>query len=140
MSIFKNFLVIFAIANLTTVLATTDTDINEFDAKLQNLDEKLQAQIKIIEDQIKHIDWYFDVGYNHPEKPIMDDVEEFVSNPINTFTMIKRTAIYFPKLMKHLFNETIAEKYEDIIKDVDELIALQNEEGKNSDTNTKQQW
>ena len=139
MNTFMNFLVILAIATITIALATTDTDISEFDAKLQNLDEKLQAQIKIIEDQIKHIDWYFDVGYNHPEKPIMDDVEEFVSNPINTFTMIKRTAIYFPKLMKHLFNETIAEKYEDIIKDVDELIALQDKEGKNSDTD-KQQW
>ena len=75
--------------------------ISDYETKLQQLDDKLKAQVKIIEDQIKHIDWYFDVGYNHKDKPIMDDVDEFVSNPINVFVMIKRTAIYWPKLKKH---------------------------------------
>ena len=98
--------------------------ISDYETKLQQLDDKLKAQVKIIEDQIKHIDWYFDVGYNHKDKPIMDDVDEFVSNPINVFVMIKRTAIYWPKLKKHLFNETHMQSWKDLLHDVDELIKL----------------
>ena len=56
----------------------SEKEVSDFDAKLQDLDEKLKAQLKVIDDQINHIDWYFDVGYNHKDKPIMDDVDEFV--------------------------------------------------------------
>ena len=41
---------------------------------------------------------------------MMDDVEEFVSNPINTYTMIKRLTLYWPSVRDHLFNQTLIGK------------------------------
>ena len=55
---------------------------------------------------------------------MMDDVDEFVSNPINTFTMIKRTSLYWPALKKHLFNETILNDWEKLVQDIEEIDAL----------------
>ena len=39
--------------------------------------------------------------------------------------MIKRTALYWPKLQKHLFNKTIEDKWQELLNDVDELIKMQ---------------
>ena len=89
--------------------------------KQKEIEDKLDAQLKVIQAQIDHIDWYFKVGYNNQEKPMMDDVEEFVSNPINTFTMIKRTSLYWPGLKNHLFNQTIINDWEQLAQDIDEL-------------------
>ena len=89
--------------------------------KQKEIEDKLDAQLKVIQAQIDHIDWYFKVGYNNQEKPMMDDVEEFVSNPINTFTMIKRTSLYWPGLKKHLFNQTIINDWEQLAQDIDDL-------------------
>ena len=33
--------------------------------KQKILDAKIDTQIKIIDQQIKHLDWYFEVGYTH---------------------------------------------------------------------------
>ena len=89
--------------------------------KQKEIEDKLDAQLKVIQAQIDHIDWYFKVGYNNQEKPMMDDVEEFVSNPINTFTMIKRTSLYWPGLKNHLFNQTIINDWEQLAQDIDDL-------------------
>ena len=92
--------------------------------KQKAIEDKLDAQLKVIQAQIDHIDWYFKVGYHNQEKPMMDDVEEFVSNPINTFTMIKRTSLYWPALKNHLFNQTLIDEWEQLAKDIEDLNAL----------------
>ena len=47
----------------------------------------------------------------------MEDAEEYVSNPINTFALIKRTALWWPQLNGTLFNNATESK-------LDETIAL----------------
>ena len=98
-----------------------DEQVSDLATKQKEIEDKLDAQLKVIQAQIDHIDWYFKVGYNNQEKPMMDDVEEFVSNPINTFTMIKRTSLYWPGLKNHLFNQTIINDWEQLAQDIDEL-------------------
>ena len=98
-----------------------DEQVSDLATKQKEIEDKLDAQLKVIQAQIDHIDWYFKVGYNNQEKPMMDDVEEFVSNPINTFTMIKRTSLYWPGLKNHLFNQTIINDWEQLAQDIDDL-------------------
>ena len=33
--------------------------------KQKSLDKKIDYQMKVIDQQIKHLDWYFEVGYTH---------------------------------------------------------------------------
>ena len=40
--------------------------------KQKILDEKIDNQIKVIDGQIKHLDWYFSVGYTHQGKQCGD--------------------------------------------------------------------
>ena len=49
---------------------------------------------------------------------MMDDVEEFVSNPINTYTMIKRLTLYWPSVRDHLFNQTLIDQWDDFLDEV----------------------
>ena len=87
--------------------------------KQKKLDAKLETQLKIIDQQIKHLDWYFNVGYTHQgDEMMMDDVEEFVSNPINTYTMIKRLTLYWPSVRDHLFNQTLIDQWDDFLDEV----------------------
>ena len=87
-----------------------------------SVEAKLERQLKVLEGQIDHLDWYFKVGYyNHEDNLMMDDVEEFVSNPINTFTMIKRLTMYWPSVRDHLFNQTLIAEWEDLLKEMETL-------------------
>ena len=46
------------------------------------------------------------------------DIDEFVSNPINTFTMIKRLTLYWPSVRDHLFNQTLIDQWDDFLEEV----------------------
>lgn len=84
-----------------------------------DLENVLNEQLKIIDDQLVHLDWFFKVGYHHQgDDMIMKDTDEFISNPINTFTMIKRLAVYWPKLKAHLFNQTLIDNWDQVIEDL----------------------
>ena len=53
----------FIFALLTLVLSNADhSDLLE---RQKKLDTKLEKQLKTIDQQIKHLDWYFKVGYTH---------------------------------------------------------------------------
>ncbi len=111
----KVFLLTFLILP-TVTLASEGAVINE------QLQAKLEKHLKEIESQLKHLDWFFKVGYyNEGDDMMMDDVEEFVSNPINTYTMIKRLTLYWPEVRDHLFNQTIIDEWDDILKDLQQL-------------------
>ena len=50
-------------ALLTLVLSNADhSDLLE---RQKKLDTKIEQQLKTIDQQIKHLDWYFKVGYTH---------------------------------------------------------------------------
>ena len=111
--------VILAILALSTVSATNAADHSDLMEKQKILDKKLDKQLKIIQHQIDHIDWYFKAGYsNEGDEMMMEDVDEFVSNPINTFTMIKRLTLYWPSVRDHLFNQTIIDQWGDFLNEV----------------------
>ena len=52
------------------------------------------------------------------DEMMMEDVDEFVSNPINTFTMIKRLTLYWPSVRDHLFNQTVIDQWGDFLDEV----------------------
>lgn len=107
---------------LVFILALTLTHANKVKEAKEDLERKAKAHLESIENQISHLDWYFKVGYyNEGDKMMMDDVDEFVSNPINAFTMIKRLTVYWPELKNHLFNQTIIDQYEEFINDVEQF-------------------
>lgn len=84
-----------------------------------DLENVLNEQLKIIDDKLGHLEWFFKVGYNHQgDDMIMEDTEEFISNPINTFAMIKRLAVYWPKLKANLFNQTAIDNWDRLIQDL----------------------
>lgn len=95
--------------------SSADIDIPEME---KNLELKLVQELKTIQDKIDHIDWFFKVGYHNQEKPIMDDIDEFVSNPINTYAMIKRLSVYWPPLQDHIFNETATGQWDELMNDI----------------------
>ena len=65
-------------------------------------------------------DWKLCNRYCHIEgdEMMMDDIDEFVSNPINTFTMIKRLTLYWPSVRDHLFNQTLIDQWDDFLEEV----------------------
>ena len=115
-------LAILAISPLLSLCDNADLLVQKTEA----VEAKLERQLKVIEGQIEHLDWYFKVGYHNPEDSLMmDDVEEFVSNPINTFTMIKRLTLYWPSVRDHLFNQTLIAEWEDLLKEMETMETMQ---------------
>ena len=64
---------------------------------------------------LKIYNWYC---HNEGDEMMMDDIDEFVSNPINTFTMIKRLTLYWPSVRDHLFNQTLIDQWDDFLEEV----------------------
>ena len=63
--------------------------------------------------QIRAIDRFLEANYkdhNYTEA----DAHEYVSNPINTYMLIKRTSLEWPNIKKVVFNETAEKEYEEI--------------------------
>ena len=119
-----------ALSVLTLViLVQADVDQSDLIHKQKNLDEKLEKQLSTLQNQINHLDWYFKVGYfNEGDNMMMDDVEEFISNPINTYTMIKRLTLYWPQLRDHLFNQTLIDEWDVLLDDIKSFSGLISQE------------
>ena len=63
--------------------------------------------------QIRAIDRFLEANYkNH--NLTEEDAHEYVSNPINTYMLIKRTSLEWPNIKKVVFNETAEKEYEEI--------------------------
>ena len=81
----------------------------------QVLREKMQWYLEQVDRQISTLDSflhkYYD-NFNYTE----EDVAEYVSNPINTYMMIKRTAVEWPKVREVVFNKTLDSELEEIIE------------------------
>ncbi len=67
--------------------------------------ERVKAYVGNVDRQIRALDYFLDTYYqdwNYTEA----DATEYVSNPINTYMLIKRTGLEWPNVKKVLFNET----------------------------------
>ena len=79
------------------------------------LREKTERYLTQVDHQIATLDSFlnkFYANFDYTE----DDVTDYVSNPINAFVMIKRTAVEWPKVRAIVLNETLDSELEDIIK------------------------
>ena len=79
------------------------------------LREKTEEYLTQVDRQIAALDSYLNRHYKNFDYT-EDDVAEYVSHPINAFTMIKRTALVWPKLRAILINETLDSELEDILE------------------------
>lgn len=94
------------------LLNTVNSDNVLGERVLGEMTERYLAQV---DRQIAALDGFLNKYYsdfNYTE----DDVAEYVSNPINTYVMIKRTAVEWPKVRAIVFNETLDSELEEIIK------------------------
>ena len=77
--------------------------------------EKTRWYLEQVDRQISTLDTFlhkYYLNFNYTE----EDVPEYVSNPINTYMMIKRTAVEWPKVREVVFNKTLDSALEEIIK------------------------
>ena len=68
------------------------------------------------------LDTYYE-NHNYTE----DDAEEYVSHPLNTFSLIKRTAMDWPQVQKRLFGDKTKENLEKMLESLDEHIVTEKE-------------
>ena len=60
--------------------------------------EKVDSHLELVDEQIKALDKFLDLFKDHNYTEF--DAEEYVSNPLNTYAMIKRQAILWPQVKK----------------------------------------
>jgi predicted PurR-regulated permease PerM len=110
-----------ALSAIICLATTTSTDVTELMNQQKDLEDKLENHMNTIEHQLKQIEWYLKVGYHNQDNLMMDDIDEFVSNPVNVYTMIKRTSKYWPHLKNQLFNDTANEEWDNLFKQVQSI-------------------
>ena len=84
-----------------------------FQDQEQILAQKIQKHIVGVEKQLQTLDKLLDTyykDYNYTE----EDAFEYVSNPINTYMLIKRTALEWPMAKKVVFDEAMDKEFEEI--------------------------
>eukprot|EP00095_Tigriopus_kingsejongensis_P000177 maker-scaffold487_size158652-snap-gene-0.42 protein:Tk00177 transcript:maker-scaffold487_size158652-snap-gene-0.42-mRNA-1 annotation:"af495541_1prolyl 4-hydroxylase alpha-related protein ph4" len=78
------------------------------------LEAKMASHASAVRRQIKVLDNFLNTyysDYNYTK----EDAHEYVSNPINTYMLIKRTSLEWPQIKKVLFNDTLDRDYEEIV-------------------------
>ena len=89
-------------------------DISTLSETEKTLRTKLESHIAAIDDQLKGLDYLLNhvyKGYNFTE----EDAHEYVSNPINTYMLIKRTSMEWGAVKKVLFNDTAEAEFNEIV-------------------------
>ena len=88
------------------------------------LDTRIKQHLDVIQDQINAIDWYFKEGFTNPDAYLQEDIEEYISNPINVFVMIKRGALYWPYVKDKLNNQTMFDEWDQMLSDIQYLAKI----------------
>ncbi len=115
MSLFLLLLVSLAMASSSSAAASPEVTVEQVQARMR-------AHLAHVDDQIRALDYLLNKYYadwNYTE----EDAHDYVSNPINTYMLIKRTGLEWPNVKKVLFNETAeaeARELEDMVKKLQE--------------------
>ena len=90
-------LVIGLVANQTGCidLFSSTFELEKLYDRETEFNRKLEEHLKDIDGQLKVLDWFLDTYYKNYNYTV-DDAVEYVSNPINTYVMLKRTAVHWP--------------------------------------------
>lgn len=86
----------------------------------------LTQQISLIDSQLKVLDGFLNTyyqDYNYNAK----DAVEYVSHPLNTFSMIKRTALDWPKVKEALFGQETMKELTDFQQVVNNQVVTDEE-------------
>lgn len=95
----------------------------------EELQARLDAYVAQVDRQITVLDSFLDTyykDYNFTE----EDAKEYVSNPINTYMLIKRTGVEWPKVKAIIFNDTLDREFEEIQRLTDELNLVKDDQQK----------
>ncbi len=103
-----------SVKSVVLVLVT----LNLVSAKDLDLDTRIKDHLDVVDNLIKTIDWYFKEGFTDTDAYLQEDIEEYISNPINVFVMIKRGALYWPKLKSKLTNQTMLQEWDQLMLDI----------------------
>lgn len=101
------------------VTSEDDTSFLKGIESLQQREEefnlKLEEHLADVDSQLETLNWFLDTFYkNHNYTE--DDAVDYVSNPINTYVMLKRTAVHWPRVKAKVFNETSAKRLDELIE------------------------
>ena len=117
---------LFCLLSLGLVQLSRQEDLASLEAlstqeQEQLLNKKLESHLAGVEKQLEVLDrllntYYKD--YNYTE----EDAHEYVSNPINTYMLIKRTGLEWPAAKKVIFNDAMDQEF----KEIETLVELVN--------------
>ena len=97
-------------------LFSSTRDIEHLFKSEEELQLMMQEQLIATQRQAKILDWFLDTFYGEGyENYTEDDAEEYVSNPINTYCLLKRTALHWPRVKAVIFNDTVDQQMEALI-------------------------
>ena len=96
-------------------------DIEHLYKNEDHLQYLMQEQLISVQRQAKVLDWFLDTFYGEGYENYTEaDAEEYVSNPINTYCLIKRTALHWPRVREVIFNDTVDNQMETLLKVMNE--------------------
>lgn len=97
-------------------LFSSSRDIEHLFKDEEQLQFMMQEQLIAVQKQVKILDWFLDTFYGEGYENYTEaDAEEYVSNPINTYCLLKRTALHWPRVKEVIFNDTVDQQMEDLI-------------------------
>ncbi len=92
----------------------------------------LEAHVKKLDVQLSAIDWFKTNFYSNHEDLKEKEVEEYISNPINTFAMIRRLADAFPQVLEQLADSKTESQWKDILAIIDKDLQVDLDEVTNA--------
>ena len=97
-------------------LFSSTRDIEHLFKSEEQLQLMMQEQLMAVQRQVKILDWFLDTFYGEGYENYTEaDAEEYVSNPINTYCLLKRTALHWPRVKEVIFNDTVDQQMENLI-------------------------
>ena len=99
-----------AVPETQSDLFSSTSELQKLYSKEMLIKEKLKEYLGQIQKQIDSLNYFLDTYYGFNET-LFDEPKEYVSNPINTFVMIKRTGMVWPEMKKMLLNQKINETF-----------------------------
>ncbi len=84
-----------------------------------DLKSKLEQHLETLDYQLSAMTWFQDTFYMNRDKLALEDVEDYVSNPVNVYAMIQRLSDSLPQVLEQLKSPKSEQEWQDILNDID---------------------
>lgn len=112
---------VLAVAMMATASSTDDSNIDSVQITPEAiLRAKMEGHLSAVDRQIRVLDNFLDTYYKDYDYTEAD-AKEYVSNPINTYMLIKRTGMEWPVVKAVIFNSTLDQEFKEIAEMSKEL-------------------